>query len=232
MKKFTFLILILIGISSFAQQKNFIDLPYLETSAKADTLVIPDKIYLNITINEEDTKGRTSLEELENKMNNKLKSLGIDTKKQLFLNDFSSSYKKYFLRKKDVLKSKNYTLIVRDAKKVGDVLLGLEEINISNIFLEKTEYSKMEELKLALISKATLNAKKQAEAMLKPLGQKVGNVIYISNLDNGYSPVNYLQGRAMGLMAKAEGIESSTPIDINFEKISVSANIKATFKID
>ena len=68
--------------------------------------------------------------------------------------------------------------------------------------------------------------------MLKPLGQKVGTVIYISNLDNGYSPADYLQGRAMGLMAKAEGIESSTPIDINFEKISVSANIKATFKID
>ena len=230
MKKLVFLTLILIGISSFAQQKNFIDLPYLETQAEADTLVIPDKIYLNITINEEDTRGRTSLEELENKMNDKLKSLGIDTKKQLFLNDFSSSYKKYFLRKKDVLKSKNYTLIVRDAKKVGDVLLGLEEINIANIYLEKTEYSKMEELKLALISKATLKAKKQAEAMLKPLGQKVGNVIYISNSYSSMS--NYLQGRAMGLMATAKETESYTPIDINFEKISASASIKATFKME
>ncbi len=32
-------------------QKNFLDQPYLETSGKADTLVIPDKITININLN-------------------------------------------------------------------------------------------------------------------------------------------------------------------------------------
>ena len=49
-----------------AQPKNFIDQPYLETTVKVDTLVVPDRIYLNILLTEADTKGRTSVEELEN----------------------------------------------------------------------------------------------------------------------------------------------------------------------
>ena len=49
----------------FSQEKNFIDLPYLETSAKCDTLVTPDRIFLKIVISEKDTKGKISVEELE-----------------------------------------------------------------------------------------------------------------------------------------------------------------------
>ena len=100
----------------FSQTKNFIDQPYLETSAKADTLVIPDRIYLDILISEKDTKDKKSIEELEILMEEKLKSIGIDTKKQLTLNDLASNFKKYFLKNTDILKTKSYSLIVYDAK--------------------------------------------------------------------------------------------------------------------
>ena len=36
----------------YAQSKNFIDQPYLETTAKVDSLVKPDRIYLSILIQE------------------------------------------------------------------------------------------------------------------------------------------------------------------------------------
>ena len=39
-------------------QKNFLDQPYIETSAKEDTLVTPDRIYLSITISEADSKNK------------------------------------------------------------------------------------------------------------------------------------------------------------------------------
>jgi len=179
MKKNILLLLILLSTKSFSQTKNFIDLPYIETSAKVDTLVIPDRIYLNILITEKDTKGKISVEELENKMNDKLKSLGIATEKQLTLNDLSSNYKKYFLKQQDVQKSKNYTLIVYNAKVAGKVIIGLEDIEISNVTLEKTEYTKAEEMIMTLKSKSILKAKNQAIAMTKPLNQKVGNAIYL-----------------------------------------------------
>lgn len=233
MKKIVILSLILLSAKSFSQTKNFLDLPYIETSAKVDTLVVPDKIYLNIMITEKDTKGKISVEELENKMNEKLKSLGIATEKQLTLNDLSSNYKKYFLKQQDIQKSKNYTLIVYNAKTAGKVIIRLEEIEISNVTLEKTEYSKAEEMILTLKSKAILKAKNQAIAMTKPLNQKVGNAIYISDYNN---ISNMLSGRVAGLqirgMATLKDKDSFEPIDIEFEKIKIETEVKATFKLE
>jgi len=233
MKKIFLTILVLTFAKTFSQTKNFIDQPYIETSAKVDTLVIPDRIYLNISITEKDTKGKISVEELETKMNEKLKSLGIITEKQLTLNDLSSNYKKYFLKQQDILKNKNYSLLVYNAKIAGKVIIALEEIEISNVILEKTEYSKTEEMIMTLKSKAILKAKNQAIAMTKPLNQKVGNAIYISDFSN---IVNMLSGRVAGIQIRgARSLEEKDkyePINIEFEKIKIETEVKATFKLE
>lgn len=232
MKKGILIILVnLIAISAFSQTKNFIDQPYLETRSKVDTLVSPDKIYLQILITEKDSKGKISLEEQEHKMANKLVELGINLKKQLFLDDAASNFKKYFLRKQNVLKSKTYQLIVYDAVSVGKVLTGLESIGISNVDIIKTEYSKIETLKLNLLSKAIAKAKMQAEALVKPLNQKVLNAIYISNNTNY---INYsLQGKAGGIkMSLMKDKKQLAPVDIDFQKIKVSSEVFVKFKID
>jgi hypothetical protein len=144
-------VFIFCGIT-FAQTKNFIDHPYLETTAKVDTLVTPDQIYLSIYIDEGKDRNKTSLEKQERKMAAVLEHLGIDLKTQLKLDNLASNYKKYFLKRKNVLKSKSYTLEVYDAMTAGNVLIGLEAEGISNIRLIKTAYSKIENLKLDLRS--------------------------------------------------------------------------------
>jgi len=108
------------------QSKNFIDQPYLETTAKADSLVEPDRIYLSILIQEKEDRDRTSVEKQEREMASALEELGIDLKKQLKIEDLASNYKKYFLRKKSVLKSKNYELVVYDGLTASKVLVHLE----------------------------------------------------------------------------------------------------------
>src|SRR5690606_31657777 len=102
--------------------------------------------------------------ELENKMANTLKSLGIDLDKQLTLSDLSSNFKKYFLRQKDVLKNKAYSLVVYDAQTAGRAIMALEQIDIANVDFEKTEYSKMEALKLELRSRAIVKAQQQGHS--------------------------------------------------------------------
>ncbi len=233
MKKiFTLIALNIVVFSAFSQTKNFIDQPYIETRAKVDTLVSPDKIYLQILITEKDTKGKVSVEKQENKMATKLVSLGINLKKQLFLSDVASNFKKYFLRRQDILKSKSYQLVVYNAQSAGKVIVGLESIGISNVHLLKTEYSKLENLKLSLKSKAVSKAKKQAEALLQPLNQKVGDAIYISDI-SGYN--NYgMQGRAVGLKVSYEMAPKANfePIDIDFQKIKVQSEINIKFRIE
>ncbi len=230
-KYFILLLISLLSLSKgYSQEKNFIDQPYVETSAKIDTLVVPDRIFLNILIAEEDTKGRTSVEELENRMAAKLKMLGVDIDKQLYLSDVSSNFKKYFLRKKEVLKNKFYTLIVYDALTAGKVIQEMESINIANVLLEKTEYSKMDQLKLELKSKAIKKAKINAESMVKPLNQKVGSAIYISD---SADIANQLQGRVAGVQIRGmSSLKKKSPLDIEFEKIKVESQVYARFIIE
>lgn len=234
MKKIVLLLPLLFITKNFSQTKNFIDLPYIETSAKVDTLVTPDRIFLTILITEKDTKNRTSVEELESKMNLKLKSLGIITEKQLTLNDLTSNYKKYFLKQQEILKTKSYSLVVYDAKTASKVIAALEEEEISNVSLEKTEYSKTEQLLLILKGKAIVKAKNTAIALTKPLNQKVGNTIYIS--DSNSSVSNMLSGRVPGVQirgfANMNAESDYDPIDVAFDKIKIETQINVNFKLE
>ncbi|WP_010519004.1 SIMPL domain-containing protein [Croceivirga radicis] len=228
MKKQLLLFIYLIPLITMAQTKNFLDVPYLETSAKVDTLVAPDKIYLSITINEQDSKGRTSVEKQENEMAKELKALGIDVEKQLKIKDLSSNFKNYFLRSKTVLKSKQFSLLVYDGLTAGKVMAALEDIGIANTYLEKTEYSKMDQLELELKTKAVKKAKEKAVALTTALDQKVGAAIHIQdNSQPYYRSVARpkLEMRAMAVDAVAE------PLDVGFEKISVESSVQVTFKL-
>ena len=223
----------LFGLSIFigsSQTKNFIDQPYLETTAKVDTLVNPDIIYLDILITEEDTKGKVSVEELENKMAKKLESLGINLKDQLSLSDLASNFKKYFLKQQDVLKSKAYKLKVFDAITAGRVLVGLEENGISNVNLDRAEYSKIETLKLELKSKAVEKAKLQADYLIAPLNQKVAGAIYIS--DKYYQRYNSQELNEVVVGYNSRKKEAYVPIEIEFKPILVESEVSVKFIIE
>ncbi|MDT0605908.1 SIMPL domain-containing protein [Croceitalea rosinachiae] len=228
-KIFTLGLILACTTNALSQSKNFLDIPYLETSAKVDTLVTPDKIYLNITIQEKDSKGKKSVEEQENKMAQRLKSLGIAIDKQLTIKDLASNYKKYFLRSKEVLKSKQYSLLVYDGLTAGKVMAALEDLDIANTYLEKTEYSKMDELELTLKSRAAKKAKLKANALTKPLGQEVGMAIHIVDNSQPYYP-RYNQPR-MEMKAMAMDVAEPEPLDISFEKIRVESTVNVKFKI-
>ena len=225
------LLLIVISIQSYSQTKNFIDKPYITTTATVDTLVVPDKIYFSILITEKDTRGKISVEALENRMNDKLVALGIDTRKQLFLSDVASNFKKYILKGTDVLKDKAYTLLVYDAETAGKVIVGLESIEISNVQLDKTEYSKIEQLKIELKQKAVSKAITQAKFLLEPLNQNLGKAIFISDLNTSYS--NRANAATIQIRAYSSMKETQyDPIDIEFEKINIKSSVTVNFEIE
>ena len=227
--KTTIILFLFLGcLKGFSQTKNFIDQPYLETTSKVDSLVIPDRIYLSIAIAEIDTKGKVSVEKLENMMEAKLQSLNIDVQKQLSLADMSSNFNRYFLRKTDVQKSKEYILLVYDAQTAGKAIQGLESIGIANVSLLKSEYSKIDKLKNILRQQAVKKAKEQAEMMLMPLDQKVGKALFISDLNT--SVYNNFQGKVSGVRMSMEA-DNYEPIPIDFEKIRVESAITIRFAI-
>ena len=78
-----------------AQQgsKNFIDQPFIEVRGLSEMEIIPDMIYLKVVINEQDTKGKVSLERQETQMMATLEKIGLDGEEFVFLLILLSFYR-------------------------------------------------------------------------------------------------------------------------------------------
>jgi len=144
--------------------KNFIDQPYMEVTGKSKMEIIPDEIYVRIELNENDKKGRVSIEKQENKMINKLKKLNIDLNEDLSVISFSGYYKRKFLAENGITKRKSYQLVVHSGKMLGEVFQSLDEIDISSFYIMRTSHSNIEELKEKNKVDALTKAKKKAAA--------------------------------------------------------------------
>lgn len=236
MKHVNLYLILLVSTISFAQELDYTKIPQLQTKATYTTQVSPDKITLSITLSESNTRGKVSVEELEKRMEEVLLENNIDLQKQLTLTDLSSNFKEYFLKKTDVQKTKNFQLEINDAVKAGKILRGLENQDISNVQLLKTEYSKLEDLKIELKGKAIEKAKRQAEEMVKSLNQNLGSVIFISDLETNITGL--FNGRVSGINIR--GLNSigyvapkpESDLDIEFDKIRVDATVIVYFKIE
>jgi uncharacterized protein YggE len=214
-----------------AQEKNFIDVPYLETAASVDTLVTPDKIYLNILLAEKDAKGRIPVEDLERKMVARLEAAGIDVSKQLEVADLFSNFKQYFLKSQEVMKSKSYALLVRDASTAMQVLVGLEEEGISNVSVERVEYSGREALLLELKRQAVLKARRNAEVMTTALGQRAREAIYISDSGGAFMPK--FTGALYGARASSVSSEQMAKYaNIEFQKLKFEVTVNVKFRVE
>ncbi|MGB5271784.1 MAG: SIMPL domain-containing protein, partial [Eudoraea sp.] len=92
----------------------------------------------------------------------------------------------------------------------------------------KTEYSSLEKLKIDLRQRAVRAAKIQAEAMLIPLDQKLGQALFISDLNTGVQ--NRMAERMVRVQMSKEA-DIDQPIEIEFEKIKIESTVNVKFAI-
>ena len=216
----------------FAQNgtKNFIDQNYIELSGKAEIEIVPDEIYLNIELKETDTKNKVSVDQMEIKMFKAFKKLGLDLEKQVKVLNFSSNFQSYWLKKKDVMKSKSFQVIVNDTKTLSNLFSSLEKIGISNITIEKVDHSKMDDFKKEVKVKAIKNAKENAELLTSALGQEIGKAIFIGQ---GYSNNYQSRPRTKNMMVRGMAtmeMQDAAP-QIEFQKIKLEHNIMVRFEL-
>ena len=232
-KTLTTTILLIIGLSAFAQgsQKNFIDQPYIEVSGQFETEVIPDEIYLNIVINENDKKGKISIEKQENQLIDALKRLDIDISKNLSIQDFDGSYKKYFLNANKVTKIKRYQLLVSNGKLLGEVYQSLTNLKISTIYIDRISHSEIEKYKRETKIKALQVAKEKASEYANAIGQSIGKAIHIQESFNDYysntlAVANNVQIRGY---ASEGGLKKDKITNLNLQTIKLSATVQTKF---
>jgi len=231
------LIGLLLSVSSimYAQygEKNFIDQNFIEVTGKSEMEVAPDEIYLKILINEKDFKNK-KLDDIEKSMIEKLKEIGVNVTEDLSIKDFLSNFKNYWIIKSDILLSKEYQLLLHDAKTAGRVFTEFEKIGISNISIEKIDNSKIVDYRKEVKINAIKAAHEKAKALAMAINQDIGRALYIQEQENNlYTP---LQGKAAGIQFRgisntiAYGVTNQEP-DMEFEKIKLEYAILVRFEL-
>jgi uncharacterized protein YggE len=226
-KLFILAVFITLTYGAFAQN---VDLRRkIEVVGLAEQEVTPDIINVTISLKEYlNGKNKVTIEQLENQLVKAVNEAGI-AKADFTINNLSS-YNIDYQRKKnlDFLAGKQYGIRFTDLNKFNQIISKIDPKGIQSTNIDNYDYSKIDQLKNELKLKALLAAKAKAAYLLTGVGEKLGQVLNITENDNSSFP----QPRQVMYMAKsnlaADVVES---VDIDFKKIKLSFLISAVFEI-
>ncbi len=229
MKKIFLILTVITSNLLFGQENvNIHNTPHIEVTGEGKMEVVPDEIYLTISISEAD-RGKLSMEKLELDMLKRLEDIGIDVDEQLKVLNFNSGFKNRVLGQK-INTSKQYELMLNETRQVPVVFAELEKLNISNINFIRVDHSDRESLEMEVKVAAVRSAKNKAQRMLQELGNQVGKPILIQERSSGHS--HRYQSLATNSELEEVFYESRPLPDLDFQSIVIQYSVQVRFAID
>lgn len=234
-KYFTFLFaLLFVAQFASAQDKSIYATPFIEVSGFAEKEIIPDEIYLAITIRERESgKDKVSIEKQQEDLRKALNSLNIPLE-NLTISDAQADYIRVKLKRNEVISQSEFQLKLKNAKEVADVIGKLDEIKINDVHISKVSHSKIKEFNKELEIEAIKAAKEKAIYLTAAINQKIGGALTINETfdGRGYQQFDEVQIQyKRNVAASYESLENKLTDDITFQKIKLYKTMKVTFEI-
>ena len=210
-----------------AQAQDFHQtIPSVSVNGSSQVKVTPDEIYLRITLDEGDTKGKDVIELQRKRLFSALKRCGVDVEKQLTLLDMSSEY----FRRGNSLATTQYELKLTSAGAVKEVFESLEKSGISNVTVSRTACSKIDDYRRQARQEAIRNAQSRARDLAEAIGQSIGACFEI----NDYTSEARVTGSRV-MMAKSAAVDMAAEEvepNVEFEQIVINYNVSAKFVLN
>jgi uncharacterized protein YggE len=225
--------LLFFAASVSAQNPTGEEKPYIEVNGTGEMEVIPDEIYVSITIRERSSNKKTiSVEEQEQNLKNALKNLKLDLK-NLSLADANADFVRIEWRKKGVITQKRYLLKLNNATILGQVFTELDKLEITDAYVSYVQHSKIDSLRKVVKIMAIKAAKNKADYLLGAIGEKTGKALIVRENDVQYPQPVWAMANARGRMDKLEsdGDGEDYPDPIDFKKIKIESSIYVKFSI-
>lgn len=245
MKQLTILAILFLGAFNIASAQTTAEdkeqekeKPYIEVTGTAEKEIIPDEIYISITIRErQEGKETITIEKQEADLKAGLAAIGVPLS-NLSLSDANADYIRIRLAKKDVVLKSEYLLKVGDAVTVGKVFDKLDELKILDAYIAKVSHSKIEELKKEVRIQAIKSAKDKGSYLLDAIGEKLGKPLVVNETpgidmdmisNHAYGISGFKGGRvASGYLLQKEGEDD---MGLQFQKIKLKSAIYVRFEI-
>lgn len=220
--------LVVVAASASAQQTEAFP-SYIEVTGVAEKEVAPNEIYLSITINERDSKGKISVDEQQREMLAALKKLGVKPDSQLKMVDLTSSY----FKRGNALAKAQYELKLGSAVEVAKVWRALDGLGISQVTVQKVSHTDLEKFKAETRTEAIRAARDNARALAEAIDQKAGKCFWIADYSSPvrtvYAAAN-LKSRAMVEEASFDAVVEEEGLE--FQTINLQHRVQAKFVLE
>ena len=220
--------LVVVAASASAQQTEAFP-SYIEVTGVAEKEVAPNEIYLSITINERDSKGKISVDEQQREMLAALKKLGVKPDSQLKMVDLTSSY----FKRGNALAKAQYELKLGSAVEVAKVWRALDGLGISQVTVTKVSHTDLEKFKAETRTEAIRAARDNARALAEAIDQKAGKCFWIADYSSPvrtvYAAAN-LKSRAMVEEASFDAVVEEEGLE--FQTINLQHRVQAKFILE
>ncbi len=232
MKNFLIMALAMLLALPAAAQNSSENIPVINVTGKVEMKIVPDRIYIKIVVKDNDIKG-LNVNSIQARMIAALKRLGIDTEKDLKVNDMENALR----RRNQAQTTKSYQLVVENAAQMASVYNALSELGISNIKVTKVDNSKMETYRAEARQQAIRQAKQNAEALAAAIGQSIGPAVHIYDHGGGVSDLSTVvaYGRAANKSMVAEETAFDSVDDganVEFREITISHSVNVRFLLN
>ena len=230
------LLLLICHTTSYSQNQvnNTEEKPFIEVTGTAEKEIIPDEIYIGITLRERMVnKEKLTIETQEEKLKNALKEIGIDISKNLSVSDLNADYIRVRWRKKDVIAQKDYTLKVNDATTLGKVFQKLDELDILDARIMRVYHSKMDSIKKSVKIIAIKAAKDKADYLLQAIGEQTGKPLIIKEeaTQNYQLQQSNYRSNVYKRFDDLDQVVEDKEDEIQFKKIKIETTIYVKFGI-
>ena len=220
---------------NYGQTKPTEEIPYIEVNGYAEKEVIPNEIYIGITLRERmENKEKVTIESQEKQLREALTTLSIPIS-NLSVADANADYVKVSWQKRDVLTKKEYLLKVGNATTVGKVFQELEKMKIQDGYIDHVSHSAIDSLRTQVRIEAIKAAKEKSNYLLNTVGQKTGNALVVSELENSTitrTDIARMPNKSLNYISGVELFESvDKEPEIEFQKIKLSYSIYTKFTI-
>lgn len=220
----------LISFGTFAQE-DYKNVANIEVTGTARLDVMPDEIYVSITLRERiDGKNKVLVEVQEKEMKKGLQSVGIALE-NLTLSDSESDYVRINRRKQEVISIKRYTLKLATAEEVSKAFEKLDALKINDAYISRTEHSDIVALKRQLRIDAIKAAKEKADYLLEAIGEEAGHALEIRENTPNYFDNNFAYNNNVQRIGSYVEDLSNNEVELGFSKIRIEASVYVKFEI-
>lgn len=231
MKNFKLILFLLFTSAILAQ--STVQKPYIDVTGIAEIEIVPNEIYLDISIKERSEKGKKlTLAFLENQLKTVLRNIGIP-EKNLSISDVNAVLAKTGWWSEEIFSVANYSLKVHGAAHLKQLFENFKKLEISDVRITKATHSDLVNIKKKNRIKAIKAAKEKADYLLNAIGEQTGKPIIINELSNNnqdFTNANYLNNNANYSIMKVRG-SSFKNETVEFKSIKISSSIYVKFEI-